>query len=367
MEHLQHQVRQFIAEVLEPAVPQIESDNSVPAPVVQRASELGLFGLSIPREYGGVGLTLTDKCRLEELLGAAHYGFATVLGNHNGVGTAGIVELGTPEQKERYLPRMASGDVRGAFCLTEPQAGSDAASLTTTAKRTDSGWVINGDKTLITQAVVAGVFTVAARTDEGVTSFLVEADTPGVAVHEPTPILGLRGSTVAPVTFRDVEVPPHALLGTEGRGLRQSLESLNRGRIAMSARILGLGCQALNDAVNYANGREQFGRRLIDNQGLAWRLAELATELEAARLLLYRAARGIDAADYLYRDVAMAKYYVTETVGRVVDQAMQVFGGIGYTEQTPVERYFRDARVTRIYEGASEIQLDIIARSLRSA
>lgn len=366
MKHLQQHVRQFVTDVLEPAVAQIERDNVVPTPVVEAAAELGLFGLSIPRDHGGVGLTLTEKCQLEELLGGAHYGFATVLGNHNGVGTAGIVESGTPEQKQRYLPRMATGSLRGAFCLTEPQAGSDAGSLTTTAKRTDSGWVINGDKTLITQATVAGVFTVAARTDEGVTSFLVDADMPGVAVLEATPILGLRGSTVAPVVFRDVEVGPHALLGTEGRGLRQSLESLNRGRIAMSARVFGLGSRALQAAIEYANGREQFGRRLIDNQGLAWRLAELSTEMDAARMLLYRAAQGIDAADYRFRDVAMAKYYVTEIVGRVVDQAMQVFGGLGYTEEAPVERYFRDARVTRIYEGASEIQLDIIARSLRA-
>lgn len=364
---LETELRAFISDVLEPSIPDIEADEVVPQKVIDTAADLGLFGLSVPKKYGGHGLTLVEKCGLEELLGAAHYGFATVLGNHNGLGTGTIMELGTEEQKQKYLPAMATGAVRGAFCLTEPGAGSDAGAVSSTADRHDSGWIINGSKTLITQATVAGVFTVTARTADGLSTFLVERDLPGVVVDEPHRILGMRGSTAAPVHFTDVRVGDDALLGAEGRGLKQALGALNRGRIAMTARAFGLGAAAMEAAVEYANRREQFGRKLIDNQGLAWRFAALKTEMAAGKALLYKAASGIDNGTFDFQDVAMAKYYVTETVGRVVDHAVQVFGGIGYTSEAPVERYFRDGRVTRIYEGSTEVQLDVIARSMRAS
>lgn len=358
-------IREFAAYDIEPMIEKIELSGTVPDTLIEKAADLGLFGLSIPQEYGGQQLSLTDKCRWEEVLGGAHFGFATVLGNHNGVGTAGLVELGTDKQKATYLPAMARGDLRGAFCLTEPEAGSDAGAVQTTAVRRSGGYVIDGSKTLITQATVAGLFTVTARTESGLSTFIVERENPGLRVDEPTPILGMRGSTVAPVHFQDCFVPESALLGAEGKGLKQALNSLNRGRTSMTARVFGLGLRALEDATNYANHRHQFGRALIDNQGLAWRLADLKTQMEAGRHLLYAAARSIDALDYRNEDVAMAKYFVTETVGKVTDQVVQIFGGLGYTTLAPAERYLRDARVTRIYEGSTEIQLEIIARTLR--
>lgn len=363
-EQLLEQVRHFVADVVDPAVEEIERTREVPEAVLSRAADLGLFGLTIPREYGGHGLGLADKCRLEEVLGGAHYGFATVLGNHNGVGTAGLVQRATPAQRDRYLPAMARGDVRGVFCLTEPDAGSDAASVATTAERVAGGWVLNGHKTLITQAKVGGLFTVIARSDEGLSSFLVERDNPGLHVGDDIAILGLRGSTVSTVDLVDCRVDDDAVLGVLGRGLSQALGMLNQGRTAMSARVLGLGQRAFDETVRYANERRQFDRRLIDNQGLAWRLADLATRLTAARALLYAAADGLDAGRRDHTAVSMAKYYVTETVGDVVDQAVQVHGGIGYTDRAPAERWFRDARVTRIYEGSSEMHLDVIARTL---
>lgn len=362
---LEH-VRRFAVEMIDPAVDTIERTGEVPSAVIGRAAELGLFGLTIPREDGGHGLGLADKCRLEEVLGGAHYGFATVLGNHNGVGTAGLVQLATPAQRERYLPSMSRGDIRGVFCLTEPNAGSDAAAVSTSARRDPAGgWIIDGHKTLITQAKVGGLFTVIARTEEGLSSFLVERDNPGLRVGPDIEILGLRGSTVSTVDFVECRVPDDAVLGVLGKGLSQALGMLNQGRTAMSARVLGLGQRAFDETVRFANKRRQFGRRLIDNQGLAWRLADLHTRLTAARALLYTAADGLDAGSRDHTAVSMAKYYVTETVGDVVDQAVQVHGGIGYTTRSPAERWFRDARVTRIYEGSTEMHLDVIARTLK--
>lgn len=358
-------VKTFLADEVAPQITHMEDTGRVPETLISRASELGLFGLSIPQKFGGEGLTLVEKCQLEELLGATHYGFATVLGNHNGIGTAGLVHLGTQEQRRRYLPEMATGNLRGAFCLTESEAGSDASAVKTTAERIGDVWRINGSKTLITQADVGGLFTVVARTASGLSTFLIERDTPGLTVKENIRLLGLAGSTVAPVDFADCTIPQFALLGEEGCGLRQALALLNQGRTAMAARVLGLGQAAFDLMVGYANERRQFGRRLIDNQGLSWRVAEMATKLRASRHLLYDAAECLDSGRSDYATVSMAKYYVTETVGEVVDQAVQILGGIGYTKESPAQRYFRDARVTRIYEGSTEMHLDVIARSFR--
>jgi acyl-CoA dehydrogenase len=363
-------VRDFVENEVEPLAAQIEEQDQVPESLIQKSRELGLFGLSIPEEYGGMGLNMVGKCALFEELGKTINGYTTILGAHNGIGTVGIVEMGNEEQKRRYLPRMASGEWIGAFALTEPQAGSNAANLRTTAVKKGDRYILNGQKIYITNAPIAHVFTVMAVTDpskgpKGITSFIVERDFPGFHVGHIEKKMGLHGSHTAQLYFEDLEVPEENVLGKEGDGYVNALKILANGRAGLAARCLG-SCQYLLDkSMRYALEREQFGKPIFEQQIIQHYLAEMAVEIETLRWMTYRVAWMADQGMNVIKEAAMVKLYGSEVYNRVADRAVQIHGGVGYIAEYPIERFYRDARITRIYEGTSEIQKNIIAAQLK--
>ncbi|WP_258112784.1 acyl-CoA dehydrogenase family protein [Alicyclobacillus sp. SP_1] len=363
-------LRDFIAAEVEPYAMQIEEEDEVPEEILEKSRKLGLFGLSVPEVYGGMGLSMLGKCALFEELGATINGYTTILGAHNGIGSVGLVEFGSEEQKRRYLPKMASGEWIGAFALTEPQAGSNAAALKTTAVRKGDRYVLQGQKIYITNAPYAHVFTVMAMTDatrgaKGITSFIVERDFPGFSVGSVEKKMGLHGSHTAQLYFEDLEVPIENVLGAEGEGYVNALKILANGRAGLAARCLGSCQYLLERSLQYALEREQFGHPIFEQQIIQHYLADMATEIETLRWMMYRVAWMTDAGKNVVKEAAMLKLYGSEVYNRVADKAVQIHGGIGYIADYPIERFYRDARITRIYEGTSEIQKNIIAAQLR--
>jgi len=366
---LKRNVRDFIQTEVEPVAMQIEEEDKIPGKIIQLSRDMGLFGLSIPEEYGGLGIGMVEKCALYEEIGQTHNGYTTLIGAHTGIGTVGIVELGNEQQKQKYLPAMASGEKIGAFALTEPEAGSNAANLRTTAVRKGDKYVLNGLKHYITNALEASVFTVMAVTDsekgaKGITSFIVEKDFPGFMLGKVEKKMGLRGSHSAELVFEDCEVPVENVLGTEGQGYVNALKILANGRAGLAARNLGSSQKLLDMSVAYAKERIQFGKPIIKHQAVSHMLAEMAVEIEALRSFTYRVAWMVDTGQKVIKEAAMLKLYGSEVYNRVADKAVQIHGGLGYIADYPVERFFRDARITRIYEGTSEIQKNIIAAQL---
>lgn len=363
-------VRDFIANEVEPRSMDIERQDRVPEDLLEASKELGLFGLSIPEEYGGLGLSMVDKCAVFEELGQTINGYTTILGAHNGIGSVGIVAFGCPEQKARYLPRMAAGEWIGAFALTEPEAGSNAAALRSTATKKGDRYVLNGQKIYITNAPEAHVFTVMASTDpslgpKGITSFIVEKNFPGFRVGTVEKKMGLHGSHTAQLYFEDLEVPEENVLGEVGQGYVNALKILANGRSGLAARALG-SCQYLLDrSIRHALTRHQFGKPLFEQQIIQHYLADMATEIETLRWMTYRVAWMADQGASVIKEAAMLKLYGSEVYNRIADRAVQIHGGIGYIADFPIERFYRDARITRIYEGTSEIQKNIIAGQLK--
>ncbi|AOH54837.1 acyl-CoA dehydrogenase [Peribacillus muralis] len=363
-------IRQFIEEQIDPFSMQIEDEDHIPDSIINSSKEIGLFGLSIPERYGGLGIGMVGKCALYEEIGKTHNGYTTLIGAHTGIGTVGIVEMGNEMQKEKYLPHMASGDKIGAFALTEPAAGSHATNLKMTAVKSGDTYILNGTKHFITNADVADIFTVMAVTDKdkgakGITSFIVEKGFPGFKVGNLERKMGLRGSHSAELIFEDCEVPAENVLGEVGQGYVNALKILANGRAGLAARNLG-SCQYLLDiSTKYAMEREQFNVPIIDHQAVAHMLAEMAMEIEALRSFTYRVAWMVDQKEKIIKEAAMLKLYGSEVYNRVADKAVQIHGGIGYMKDYPVERFFRDARITRIYEGTSEIQKNIITAQLK--
>ncbi|SEB14700.1 acyl-CoA dehydrogenase [Thalassobacillus cyri] len=370
IQFLKNNIRNFVENEVEKVAMQIEKEDKIPERTIEMAKEMGLFGLSIPEEYGGLGIGMVGKCALYEELGKTHNGFTTLIGAHTGIGTVGIVELGNEEQKQKYLPDMASGKKIGAFALTEPEAGSNAANLKTTAVKNGDKYTLNGTKHYITNATEADVFTVMAVTDsskgaKGITSFIVEKDFPGFQVGAIEEKMGLKGSHSAELILEDCEVPEENVLGEVGKGYVNALKILTNGRAGLAARNLG-SCQKLLDmSMEYAQERKQFGVPIIEHQAVAHMIAEIGVETEALRSFTYRVAWMVDQGEKLIKEAAMLKLYGSEVYNRVADKALQIHGGVGYISDYPIERYFRDARITRIYEGTSEIQKNIIAGQLR--
>ena len=363
------ELRRFLANEVDPRAMEIEASDAIPADLQQKARELGLFGLTIPEAYGGIGLDLAGKCAVEEVMGLTHYGFATVIGNHTGISSTGIVALGNEAQKQKYLPRMASGEWVGCFALTEAEAGSDPAALRTTAVKKGDRWVINGEKIYITNAPQAGVFTVMAATDKakgvkGISAFIVERGFKGLSVGPNELKMGMRGCNTAPVSFVDCEVPAENMLGPEGMGFVQAMKTLTQGRVTLASRCIGMMDKLIEKSAAHMKLRTQGGHKLAEYQGLQWMLADMALQRDAARLLTYRGIETLMRGERGSLEAAMAKLSATEALGRVVDAAVQIHGGMGYMREAGIETVFRDARVTRIYEGTSEIQRNIIAREL---
>jgi acyl-CoA dehydrogenase len=363
------EVRRFIQKEVDPRSRWIEENDAIPDELLQKAREIGLFGLTIPEEYGGIGLDLAGKCAIEEEMGRTNYGFATVIGNHTGIGTTGIVALGSDAQKRKYLPRMASGEWVGCFSLTEPHAGSNPADIRTSAVKKGDRYVLNGEKMYCTNGGIAKVFTVMAVTDrskgiKGISAFLIERGLPGFSIGRNELKMGMHGCTTAPLAFTDCEVPAENLLGSEGMGYVQALKTLTLGRVTIAARCCGMMDKLIERCVDYMKTREQGGKKIAEHQGLQWMLADMGVARDAARLLTQRAIDTLMRGERGTLEASAAKLYATESLGKVVDSAVQIHGGMGYMREAGIETVYRDARITRIYEGSSEIQRNIIAAQL---
>ena len=361
-------VRRFVAERLRPVEARTAEEDEVPPELVEEMKALGLFGLSIPEEYGGLGLSMEDECLVALELGRASPAFRSVFGTNVGIGSQGLVMFGTPEQKAKWLPGVASGETITSFALTEPEAGSDSASVRTTAHLDGDHYVLNGAKRYITNAGKAHLFTVMARSDAeaagagGVSAFLVPRDLPGVSVGKPEKKMGQQGAHVHDVHFDEVRVPADNRLGAEGQGFKVAMQVLDRGRLHISAVCVGVAERLIADCVAYASGRKQFGQALSSFQMIQAMLADSKTEALAARALTMETARRKDRGENVVMESAAAKLYASEMVGRVADRAVQIFGGAGYIAEYGIERLYRDVRIFRIYEGTSEVQKLIIAR-----
>ena len=364
-------VERFVREKLVPAEARIADEDRIPDEIRQGMRELGLFGLTVPPEFGGVGLTMTEEVQLFFVLGQTSPAIRSIMGTNNGIGSQGIVLDGTEEQKKKYLPRLASGEMIGSFALTEPEAGSDAASLKTSARRDGNGYILNGTKRFITNAPHAGVFTVMARTDpskpgaDGISAFLVDAGTKGLTIGKIDKKMGQKGAHTADVIFEDCRVPGDALLGgKEGMGFKTAMKVLDRGRLSIAAVCVGVAERLIRDSVNYAMERQQFGKAIAEFQLIQAMLADSRTECYAARSMVVDAATKRDAGQSISMEAACCKYYASEMVGRVADRAVQIYGGAGYIADYGVERFYRDVRLFRLYEGTSQIQQLVIARQM---
>lgn len=370
LELLVDAVRRFAREVLIPAETEVAETNEIPRHVVEGLQQLGLFGMTIPEEYGGLGLSMYEEARLVFEVAYAQPAFRSYFGTTNGVGTLGIVNDGTEEQKRKYLPKLATGEMMASFCLTEPDSGSDSASLTTRAVRDGDHYVLNGTKRFITNAIHAGVFTVFARTapkeagSAGISAFLVDRDTPGITVAKPYSKMGFAGSHESDVIFEDVRVPASALLGAEGTGFKNAMRSLDHARLHMSAVAVGLCQRLLDEGVRYATERKQFGQPIANFQLIQAMLADSQAETYAARAMVEKAANDKDAGRRTTKEAACCKYFATEAAGRIADRVLQIHGGNGYIKEYAIERLYRDVRLLRIYEGSSQIMQLIIAREL---
>jgi acyl-CoA dehydrogenase len=359
-------VRRYVAERLRPLEERVDREDEVPAEVVQEMRDMGLFGLSIPEDYGGLGLDMSEEVRVALELGRTTPAFRSSFGTNVGIGSQGLVMAGSEAQKREWLPRIASGEIVTSFALTEPGAGSDSASVQTRAVREGDVYRLSGTKRFITNADKASLFTVMARTGEpgakGVSALLVPADLPGVSVGPPEKKMGQQGAHVCDVHFDEAPVPAANRLGEEGEGFRIAMRVLDRGRLHIAAVCVGIAERLIADAVGYARERRQFGKAIADFQLIQAMIADSKTETMAARALVLEAAAKKDAGEPITLDAAAAKYFASETVGRVADRTVQIFGGAGYIADYGIERLYRDVRLFRIYEGTSQIQQLVIAR-----
>jgi acyl-CoA dehydrogenase len=364
-------IRRFVRERLIPAERELADSDEIPAAILSEMRAMGLFGLTIPPAYGGLGLTMEEEVLTSIEMCRASPAFRSIAGTNNGIGSQGIVIDGTDEQKNKYLPRLASGELIGSFALTEPGAGSDAGSLTTSARREGDHYIINGAKRYITNAPEAGVFTLMARTDpaskdaRGVSAFIVERATPGVSVGKPDRKMGQRGSHTADVFFDNARVPAANLIGgKEGVGFKTAMKVLDKARLNIAAVCVGAATRMLEEALGYAMQRRQFGQPVAEFQLVQAMLADCQTEIFAARSMTLEAARKRDNGESVTMEASCCKYFASEMCGRVADRAVQIHGGAGYMAESAIERFYRDVRLFRLYEGTSQIQQLVIARHL---
>jgi acyl-CoA dehydrogenase len=367
-------VRRFVNESCRPNEQLVSETNAIPEPIVQEMRDLGLFGISIPEEFGGLGLTMEEEALVILEMGRTSPAFRSTFGTNVGIGSQGIVMFGTADQKRDWLPKLATGEAVASFALTEPEAGSDAGSGKTKAVKDGNHYVLNGAKRFITNADKATIFTVMARTDQatpgakGLSAFIVERDTPGVTIGKPEKKMGQQGAHVCDVNFDAAPVPAANRLGAEGEGFRIAMRVLDRGRLHISAVCVGIAERLIADAVAYARERQQFGKPLADFQLIQAMIADSKTEAMAARALVLEAAALKDQGRPITLEAAAAKYFASEMVGRVADRAVQIFGGAGYIADYGIERLYRDVRLFRIYEGTSQIhQLNIAGHLLKGA
>lgn len=364
-------IRQFVNEALIPRENEIAETDEIPADIVQQFQDMGLFGLTLPEAYGGLGVTMEEEVCIAFELGRTSPAFRSYFGTNNGIGSIGILLDGTEAQKQHYLPKLASGELLSSFCLTEPDAGSDAASLKTTAVRDGEHYLINGTKRFITNAPHAGIFTVMARTNPdikgsgGISAFIVERDTPGVSLGKRDHKMGQKGAHTSDVIFDNVRVPVGQLIGgVEGVGFKTAMKVLDKGRLHIAAVSVGAAERMLDDALHYAIDRKQFGQPIAEFQLIQAMLADSKAEIYAARCMVLDAARKRDDGLNIGTEASCAKMFATEMCGRVADRCVQIHGGAGYVSEYAIERFYRDVRLFRLYEGTTQIQQLVIARNM---
>ena len=363
-------IRRFVDEQCKPIEAKVSEDDEVPANVVEQMKELGLFGISIPEEFGGLGLNMEEECLVGLELGQTSPAFRSVAGTNIGIGSQGLVMWGNEEQKATWLPKIASGEVITSFCLTEPEAGSDSGSVQTKAVRDGDHYVLTGTKRYITNANKAHLLTVMARTDQdtpggkGLSAFIVETNTPGVSVGKPEKKMGQQGAHICDVNFDSARVPVANRLGEEGDGFKVAMSVLDRGRLHISSVCTGVAERLIHEMANYAVERKQFGQPIANHQLVQAMMADSYAEAYAARCMVLDAAKKRDAGENVTLLAASCKMFCSEMVGRVADRAVQVFGGAGYVADYGIERFYRDVRIFRIHEGTTQIQQMVIGRGI---
>lgn len=364
-------LRQFVSEVLIPRENEVADTDAIPQDIVEQMREMGLFGLTLPEEFGGLGVTMEEEVNIAFELGRTSPAFRSYIGTNNGIGSIGILLDGTDEQKHHYLPKLASGELLSSFCLTEPDAGSDAASLKTTAVREGDSYILNGTKRFITNAPHAGIYTVMARTNPeikgaaGISAFIVERGTPGVSLGKPDHKMGHKGAHTCDVIFENASVPASQLIGgVEGVGFKTAMKVLDKGRLHIAALSIGAAERMLDDALRYAMERKQFGKPIAEFQLIQAMLADSKAEIYASRCMVLDAARKRDDGRNVSTEASCAKMFSTEMCGRVADRCVQIHGGAGYVSEYAIERFYRDVRLFRIYEGTTQIQQIVIARNM---
>lgn len=364
-------ISRFVQEQLIPIEQQVAETDEIPPYIIQAMKEMGLFGLSIPEEYGGLGLTMEEEVLVAFELGKAAPAFRSFFGTNNGIGSQGILIDGTEAQKRHYIPALATGDTISAFCLTEPDVGSDASSLQTTAIKEGDTYILNGVKRFITNGPHANLFTVMARTNpnekgsRGISAFIVEGDTPGISRGKKDKKMGQQGAHTCDIIFENCRVPAANIIGgVAGQGFKTAMKVLDRGRLHISAICVGIAERLINDALQFALDRQQFGKPIAEHQLIQAMLADSRAEAFAGRSMVIAAARSMDEGGSVSLDAASSKLFCSEMVGRVADRAVQIHGGAGYISEYAVERLYRDVRLFRIYEGTTQIQQMVIARNM---
>lgn len=361
-ELLRNLVRDFTNSEIRPLAKQIDEKEEIPHELIKKIAEVGLLGTPFPEKYGGGGFGEIGYCIAQEEVARVCGSTATFIGAHISIGTNAIYLGGSEELKMKYLPSLTSGDKIAAFCLTESQAGSDSFNLKTTAKFINGKWIINGEKLWITNGAIADVYSVFARTEKGITGFVVEKDFPGIEIGPNEKKLGIRGSVTNAISFNNVEVPAENMIGIEGRGFLIAMKTLDAGRLGVGACCVGASKELMELSVEYAKQRKQFDQPIINFQALQFMIADMATKIYTMESILFRAAdkygEGVDVS----QDAAIVKYYCSEVVSEIADMAIQIHGGMGFSRELPIEKVYRDSRILRIFEGTSEIQKLIISR-----
>ena len=361
---LREMTRDFVNNEIKPIASKIDSDEKIPRELINKMAELGFLGVSFPEEYGGGGFGEVGYCLMQEEIARGCMSTATFIGAHQSIGSNAIYVGGTEEQKQKYLVPLAKGEKIGAFCLTEAQAGSDSFNVKTRARLEGNEWVINGEKLWITNGGIADIVSVFARTEKGISAFIVETKTQGYFAGPPEKKMGIKGSTTNAITFDNVRIPKENLIGTDGRGFIVAMKTLDAGRLGLGAACLGASKELLEMSTRYAKQRKQFDQSISNFQAIQFMLSEMATLTYAMESMVYRTAVDYDLKKDVSRQSAIIKLFCSESLDKIADCAVQIHGGMGYSRELPIERFYRDSRINRIFEGTNEIQKGIIAREV---